>query len=201
MESVDDDGRLLAAARAGSREALGQALEDCRRYLLAIAERQLEPDLRAKGSASDLVQETFLEAQRDFAQFQGTSSDELRAWLRQVLHHNLMAFTRRFRATGKREVAREVVWNAGGSAPEANDWPAGSVLSPSGEAMEHEQALALRRALERLPEDYRRVVVLRFEERYSFEEIGRLTGRSADAARKVWSRAMERLRQEWEGQL
>ena len=59
---------------------------------------------------------------------------------------------------------------------------------------------ALGRALDRLPEEYRRVVVLRFEEGRSFEEIGRLTDRSADAARKVWSRAMERLRQEWEGQ-
>jgi RNA polymerase sigma-70 factor (ECF subfamily) len=68
-------------------------------------------------------------------------------------------------------------------------------------ALEHEKALALRRALERLPEEYRRVVVLRFEEGRSFEEIGRLTDRSPDAARKVWSRAMERLRQEWEGQV
>ena len=56
-----DDG-LLVAARRGSREALGNALEACRRYLLAIASRELDPDLRGKGGASDLVQETFLEA-------------------------------------------------------------------------------------------------------------------------------------------
>jgi RNA polymerase sigma-70 factor, ECF subfamily len=67
-------------------------------------------------------------------------------------------------------------------------------------ASERERALALRRALNRLPEEYRRVVILRFEEERSFDEIGRLTDRSPDAARKVWSRAMERLRQEWERQ-
>jgi RNA polymerase sigma-70 factor (ECF subfamily) len=200
-ESADDDSRLLAAARAGSREALGRALEDCRRYLLAIAERQLEPELRAKGGASDLVQETFLEAQRDFAQFRGASSDELRAWLRQVLNHNLGAFTRRFRTTSKRAVAREVGLLVGGHSGGLEGEPAGLTLTPSGVAIEHEQAMALRRALERLPDEYRQVVILRFEEGRSFEEIGRVTGRTPDAARKVWSRAMVRLRQEWENQL
>src|SRR5262245_15841758 len=148
----DDDGRP-AAARTDSREALGRALEDCRRYLLAVAERQLDPDLRAKGGASDLVQETFLEAQRDFARFRGSSPDELRAWLRQVLNHNLAAFTRRFRATSKRAVGREVGMQADGALGWLDQVPAGSTLTPSGLAMEHEQALALRRALDRLPEE------------------------------------------------
>ena len=83
--------------------------------------------------------------------------------------------------------------------PPASDEPkAASNLSPSGVAIEHEQSSALWRALERLPEDYRRVVCLRFDEDRSFEEIGKLTGRSPNAARKVWARAMERLRLEWE---
>ncbi len=77
-QPAKDADRQLADARAGSREALGGLLEGCRRYLLAIAERQLDPELKSKGGASDLVQETFLEAQRDFARFQGTSPEELR---------------------------------------------------------------------------------------------------------------------------
>jgi RNA polymerase sigma-70 factor (ECF subfamily) len=198
-EPGEEADRLLAAARAGSREALGRTLEAYRHYLLAVAERQLDPDLRSKGGASDLVQETFLEAQRDFARFQGCSPEELRAWLRQVLLHNVGAFTRRYRGTTKRAVGREVALPADSSSADREPVLAGSTLTPSGVAMEHEQALALRRALDRLPEAYRRVVVLRFEEGRSFEEIGRLTNRSPDAARKVWSRAMERLRQEWEG--
>ena len=199
-EPTDDAGGLIAAARAGSREALGRALEACRRYLLGVAEGELDPDLRSKGGASDLVQETFLEAQRDFARFEGSSPEELRAWLRQVLLHNVGAFTRRYRATGKRAVAREVRLGADGSSGGIEQGLAGSTLSPSGAAIEHEQALALRRAVDRLPEEYRRVVILRFEDGLSFEEIGQITDRTADAARKVWSRAMERLQQEWEGQ-
>jgi RNA polymerase sigma-70 factor, ECF subfamily len=200
-EAVDDAVCLVAAARGGSREALGRVLDACRRYLLGVAEGELSPDLRSKGGASDLVQETFLEAQRDFARFEGSSPEELRAWLRQVLLHNVGAFARRYRATGKREIAREVGFGADGSFLGIQQVPAGSTLSPSGVAIEQEQALALRRAVDRLPDEYRRVVVLRFEDGLSFEEIGQITDRTAEAARKVWSRAMERLRQEWEARI
>jgi RNA polymerase sigma-70 factor (ECF subfamily) len=199
-DRAEDVGGLLAAARAGSREALGRVLEGCRRYLLGVAEGELDHDLRSKGGASDIVQETFLEAGRDFAGFRGSTPEELRAWLRQVLLHKVGAFTRRYRDTGKREIGREIEFGADGSWGGIDQAPAGSTLSPSGVASERERALALRRALNRLPEEYRRVVILRFEEERSFDEIGRLTDRSPDAARKVWSRAMERLRQEWERQ-
>src|SRR6516165_4598279 len=101
---MEEAAQRLAAARSGSREALGQALEACRGYLHLLAQRELDPDLRAKGSASDLVQETFLEAQKDFGRFVGESEDELLAWLRQMLVHNLLNFTRRYRTTQKRKL-------------------------------------------------------------------------------------------------
>jgi hypothetical protein len=68
-----DAERWLPEARAGSQEAVSQALEACRGYLLLIVQRELAPDLRAKAGASDLVQDTIMEAQRDFAGFQGGS--------------------------------------------------------------------------------------------------------------------------------
>src|SRR5215470_832625 len=170
-EPGGDVVQLLAAARAGSPEALGQVLETFRAYLLLVAGRELDPDLRAKGGASDLVQDTFLEAQRDFAQFQGTSEEELLAWLRQLLLHNVANFTRSFRATAKRKVGREVALETDDSANLGPELPAAN-LTPSREAVEREQAEALRRALERLPDDYRQVVVLRYLESRPFEEIG-----------------------------
>src|SRR5262249_52338401 len=95
----------LAQAHAGSADALGRLLEGCRGYLLMIAREELAPDLQAKGGASDLVQETFLDAQRDFARFQGADEAELLAWLRRVLLNNLANFTRRFREAEKRSIA------------------------------------------------------------------------------------------------
>jgi RNA polymerase sigma-70 factor (ECF subfamily) len=181
------DHRLLAA-RAGSQEALGQALEACRRYLLQIARDELDPALQAKGGASDVVQETFLEAQRDFGRFQGTSEGELRAWLRQLLLHHLYKLARRYRTTQKRVLSRELPLDA------VDQPPAGA--SPSVEAMAEEQARTIESALERLPEDYRRVIVWRYQEHRSFEEIAAGLGRTLSATRKVWARALERLQQE-----
>jgi RNA polymerase sigma-70 factor (ECF subfamily) len=199
VERPTGAGRWLPAAHAGSSEALGQALEACRGYLLLIAQRHLDADLQAKGGASDLVQETFLEAQRDFGQFRGTSEGELLAWLRRLLLNNLGHFTRRYGGTGKRAVGREVAPASDDSSAAPGPALPAETPSPSGQAMAREQAEALRRALTRLPDDYRRVITLRYDDGQSFEEIGRLMGRSPDAARKLWARAMERLRQEWEG--
>ena len=132
----------LTAARAGSRAALGQALDSCRTYRVWVADRELDPALRAKGGASDLVQETFLEAQRDFAQFQGASEAELRAWLSRLLFNNVCNFSRRFRDTDKRAVDREVALRREGSS-DGGCGPQARAPSPSTQAMEQEQAQAL----------------------------------------------------------
>jgi RNA polymerase sigma-70 factor (ECF subfamily) len=64
--------------------------------------------------------------------------------------------------------------------------------------MSQEQAEAVQRALQRLPEEYRQVILLRLQDDRPFEEIGRALGRTANAARKLWERAVERLQQELE---
>src|SRR5581483_11256705 len=106
-EPPRDPVECLAAARAGSRDALGQALETCRRYLLQIAQQAVAAELRSKGGASDLVQETFLQAQLAFERFHGTTAEELRAWLRQLLLHQAAKLGRHYRCTQKRQLARE----------------------------------------------------------------------------------------------
>ena len=186
----------LPAARAGSREALGRVLEAVRQYLLSIARQELDPDLRAKNCPSDLVQETFVEAQRAFGQFQGDTEAELLAWLRQLLLHRVGKLRRRYRDTQKRRLAREVALGGDSSSEGPAGGLAANMLSPSGQAMEHEQDQALQAALGRLPDDYRRVITLRYQEQLPFEEIGRLLQRSPDAARKLWARAVERLQEE-----
>jgi|SRR6266851_4617198 RNA polymerase sigma-70 factor (ECF subfamily) len=195
-EPAGDAALWLAAAQAGSREALGQVLETFRGYLLLVANRELDPELRAKGGASDLVQDTFLEAQRDFSRFHGSSVEALRAWLRRLLLNNVANFTRQYRQRAKREVGREVPLEAGGSSHERGAGLAADTLSPSGEALAQEQAQALARAMERLPPDYCRVLALRHEEQLTFEQIGQQMQRTANAARMLWLRAVERLQKE-----
>ena len=195
-EPAGDTARWLAAARAGSREALGQVLETFRGYLLLVADRELDAELRAKGGASDLVQDTFLEAQRDFDCFHGNSADELRAWLRRLLLNNVANFTRQYRQRAKRQVSREVPLEAGGSSHERGAGLATDILSPSGQVVAQEQAAALARAMERLPPDYRQVLALRHEQKLTFAQIGEQMQRTANAARMLWLRAVERLQKE-----
>jgi RNA polymerase sigma-70 factor (ECF subfamily) len=187
--------RWLPEARLGRPDALGRLLECYRGYLLLIAQEELDPALRAKTGASDVVQETFLEAQRDLLQFKGGTEAEFRGWLRQLLLHNLANLVRHYRDTAKRQVKREVEIPIPDSSGGGAGGPAAPVPTPSVQAMARESVEVIRRAMEQLPEDYRQILLLRYEEERSFEEIGRRMNRTANAARKLWARAVERLQQ------
>jgi RNA polymerase sigma-70 factor (ECF subfamily) len=194
--AAKDINQLLPAARAGDSVAMGHALENYRHYLLLVALRELDPALQAKAGASDLVQETFLEAQRDFECFHGTSEEELRVWLRRLLLNNVANFTRRYRDTEKRAVGREVPLGTGGPSDIHGAECSADTPSPSGAAVANEQARALQQALQRLPDDYRQIIWLRYQEQRPFEEIAQLLHRSPNAVRKLWARALGRLQKE-----
>ena len=197
-EQSRQTSQLIQSTRAGSADALGRLLEGCRAYLLLVANRHLGPDLQAKGGASDLVQVTVLDAIRDFAHFHGNTDTELLQWLRRLLRNNLADFTRQYRDTAKRQIGQEVRLEGGDSSAERGGGLAAAWPSPSGEAMANEQAEAIRRAVERLPDDYRRVLVLRYQDERSFDEIGDLLGLTANAARKLLLRAVERVQRDLE---
>jgi RNA polymerase sigma-70 factor (ECF subfamily) len=182
---------LIQSARHGSPAALGRLLEVYRPYLLLVANQELSPWLRAKAGASDLVQETFLQAQAHFDRFRGDGKGELLAWLRRILLNSAANLRRHYCGTDKRQLAREL--------PLADSWAEGVPdvaapgPSPSSLVAAREQDAGLRQSLARLPEGYRRVVMWRNYDRLPFDEIGRRLGRSAEAARKLWVRAVEQL--------
>ena len=197
----DDFRDWLASARDGSPDALGVALESCRAYLLMVANQELDSGLRAKGGASDLVQETFLEAQRDFPGFEGSSADELRGWLRKILLHNLANFARHYRDTDKRKLALEAGLPGENPSRTGELQLAADLSGPESHALKNERSQQLQAAVERLPEDYRQVILWRYRDECSFEEIARRLSRSDNAVRKLWFRAIEHLKQELRGSL
>ena len=103
-----DPEQLLADARGGRTESLGRVLELNRTDLALLARAQIDLRLQGRLDASDLVQETFLDACRDFHHFRGTSHREWVAWLRKILFFNLARVVQRQVAAKKRSTRREV---------------------------------------------------------------------------------------------
>jgi RNA polymerase sigma-70 factor (ECF subfamily) len=183
----------LQPARAGSSEALGRVLESCRQYLLLIANEELDPELRAKVGPSDLVQESLLKAQQHFGQLQGSSEEDVLAWMRRILLNHLANVREHYRSTQKREIGRETPLSAIGNGSGQKQLATGEP-SPSKQAAAEERSEELERAMAQLPEHYREALRLRHQEHCTFAEMGRRTGRSAEAARKMWARAVEQLK-------
>lgn len=196
--SADIVPQLIEEARRGSQSALGQLIERHRRYLQIVSAREIPPQLQAKVSPSDVVQDTFVEACQDFLDFGGRTRFELRAWLRRILVNNLADLARHYEDTAKRQISREVRLTG---QEEANGHsPAGMATweTPSMHAICNEATQQLEHVMAELPEDYQQVILLRNRDRLTFPEVGAQMHRSADAARKLWATAIVRLQERLE---
>jgi RNA polymerase sigma-70 factor (ECF subfamily) len=181
--------RWLAEAQAGSRSALGQALEAARKYLLLVANQSLDGKLRAKGGASDLVQDTFVEARRDFDKFEGHTEKQLLAWLTEILVNRLKN-NRRYWSSQKHDINREIpadhldgIWGQIGD----------QQATPGAAAIAREEQRRVQLALAELNEPEREVIVARTFRKEPFVGIGQRCGCSEEAARKRWVRAVREL--------
>lgn len=186
MAQRNEIAKQLRDARSGSAGAFGDLLEGFRQYLLLVANQELRKDLHPKLAPSDLVQDTFLQAQRSFERFQGTTAEEVLAWLRKILLNNLRETVRHYGRCAKRNIRREVRFS---------EYDHGVALdeSASSRLQKREANDAVLRALEGLSDDHRQVITLRNFELRPFAEIARVMHRSPEAARKLWSRAIEAL--------
>jgi len=190
--------RLLEQARAGQPEPLGELLQAYRNYLQLLATTQIDRKLKARLSASDLVQETLMAAYRDFPQFQGSDEKQLLAWLRQILIHRLHAYVRQHVLADKRNVRRERSLDAiQRPGDRSATWLRAAAVdpasSPSARLIRRENAAWLADQLARMSPSLRDVIVLRNLEGLAFDEIGQRMNRSSGAARMLWLRAIRQL--------
>lgn len=185
--------RLIYDARDGDSSALNELISTWQTYLLQLAETEMPPEVRQKVGASDIVQSACLDIHQHFADFRGTTVSEWRVWLRRMLMRDVQDAHRRFVGTDKRAAWRErQLVDSAGLRYDVADQDS----SPSAALVAQEESTALRDALQRLPAEHRQVLRLRNWECVSFAEIGRRMGRSEEAARKLWSRAVLRLQEE-----
>ena len=188
--------RLLEALQQGDVKAQGDVLLCYQPWLKLLARLQIDTRFQGKFSASDIVQQTMLEAYRDFPRFRGRTEGELLAWLRQILAHVLAHEIRRYHGTQQRNIHQEVSLEEAiaQSSQRLGQILADSGSSPSAKAVAREQEVLLADVLEKLPDDYREVIILRNLEGLSHEDVARRMGRGVGAVRMLWVRALAQLR-------
>jgi RNA polymerase sigma-70 factor (ECF subfamily) len=197
MKEVVGAKTLLEQARQGDREALGRLLEAQRAALHHLAKRQLSGRIAMRVDASDIIQQTFLEAHRSFRQFAGADARELGAWLQRILDHKVAGAIRDHTLLQKRNVRRDrsLDDSHGGVASLKQQLDAG-LSSPSQKAIRGEEAQRLAQALTVLPDDQREAVRLRHLEGLALADIARHLGRSPAATAGLIKRGMQVLRRQ-----
>ena len=183
---------LLEKIRSGDRSALGELLHLYRPYLRIVAERNLGPRVGVRVDASDIVQQTWMEAAKAVNKFAGKTEPEFSAWVAAILNRNLQNVVRNQRA-GKRDVRKEIA--PGGSATLSWRGLGRNAISPSKKAIQGERALRLAAAIEELTEEQRKAVVMRHLEDKPLEEISKALNRSKSAVAGLIYRGLRELRE------
>jgi RNA polymerase sigma-70 factor (ECF subfamily) len=186
---------VLRQVRAGNDAARDELFAVCRNYVAVAARSEVASWLKAKVDASDLVQQTLLEAHRGMANFRGETEAEWLGWLRRILAHNAADYVRRFHGVEKRRVGREVSLQGGDDSARGAWDPSDGGETPSQIVMQKELQLQVADALTRLPEDYQEVIILRNMQRLPFEEVADRMGRSRPATQMLWMRAIKKLQE------
>ena len=169
-------------------------LERFRSYLLLLAQMQLDPRWKAKLDASDLVQQTLLEAHQKREQFQGDEA-ALMGWLRRSLANNLVDQLRAL-ARDKRNVLREQsLQSVDESSAGLHRWLAANHSSPSVQAVRNEDLLRLADALIVLPQSQRDAVVFHHLQGCTLKETAHVLNRSEPAVAGLLHRGLRRLRE------
>jgi RNA polymerase sigma-70 factor (ECF subfamily) len=174
-----------------------RAIERYRAYLQLLARLQLDRRLQAKVDASDVVQQTLVQALRGWGEFRGRTEAEVAAWLRQILTRTLANV---FRDLGRqrRDVRRERSLEAAveQSSARLGSWLAADQTSPSQRAIRGEQAVQLANALADLPEAQREALTLHHLQGWTLDQVAERLDRSPAAVAGLIKRGLRALREQ-----
>jgi RNA polymerase sigma-70 factor, ECF subfamily len=187
--------RLLAAARAAPDGQINQLLDLYRPYLLAIANKELDPALRGKAGASDMVQETLWRAAKVLADELPQDASTLCELLRKILIRRLDALRQQYRRTAKRQIRRERSLDDEEVLERLKNYVTAPGDTPGSKAVKKERRERTEHALEQLPVEYRQIIIWHNRDGLGWQEIAKTLDRSPDAVRMLWKRAVNRLKQ------
>ena len=176
-------------------DAPADDFERFRGYLRHLARTGLHGRLRGRVDASDVVQQSLLQAHEARGQFRGTTDAERCAWLRQILAR-VLSHAARDHTREKRDVRRD---RSTEDRLAADSLKLGGLLeadtsSPSAGAARHERAVHLAAALETLPDDQREAVTRHYLEGETPSEIAAAMNRTGPSVAGLLRRGLKGLR-------
>jgi RNA polymerase sigma-70 factor (ECF subfamily) len=193
----DDTDRLLKSAAAGDNEAIESLLERHRDRLRRMIDLRLDARLSARVDASDVVQETLVDAARKMADYARDRPLPFYPWLHRLAAERLAAVHRQHRRSQVRSITRE--------ASDALVWPDNSVqlmvnnlvaddTTPSAALLRAEERQEVHEALEQLAPVDREILMMHYLEELSFPEIAAILEIGEGAAKMRHLRALQRVR-------
>ena len=200
-DSEEEIAGLVARLQSGDQAALGELFDCHRGKLRRMVELRLDHRLAGRVSASDVLQEAYLDALKRVEHYFAKPGQPFFGWLRLVVGQRI-ADVHREHLAGKRDAGREIGMNRGGQGADSACLAAvllGNLSSPSQAAQRNETFAMLEEALRQMDELDREVLALRHFEELSNTETADILGIQPAAASKRYVRALARLKEILEG--
>jgi RNA polymerase sigma-70 factor (ECF subfamily) len=190
---------LLARAVAGDRAAWGALLNAHQERLARIVVFRMDPRLRGRVDAADIVQDAFVEASAHQSVYFREPTVPLFLWPRGVVTNKLLEIHRHHLGTHMRDVKRELAHNAPGTGGDTSAALCAHLTAgltrPSVAAQRGEVTMHLAKALDEINPVDREVLAMRHFEQLTNAEAAQVLGIQERAAAKRYLRALERLKQ------
>jgi RNA polymerase sigma-70 factor, ECF subfamily len=191
---VPEPEGLLGRVRQGDGSALGALWDVYRPRLKRMVQLRLDSRLVARVDDSDVLQETFLDAQRQLQAYLREPKTAFYVWLRRLAAERLANIHRQHLGAECRTVRREVSMPEDSSLLLARQLISGT-STPSQRQRQEDLAQRMQRAIKRLPPDDREIILMRHFEEMPNGEVAEALGLSDSAATMRYGRALKRLRQ------
>jgi RNA polymerase sigma-70 factor (ECF subfamily) len=196
-DEPDGMPELLARLDTSGQQALAAEFSRHQDRLRRMVEFRLDARLRGRVSASDIMQEAYIDALNRLPHFQANPDVPFFIWLRSVTVQRLIDVHRQHLQAKARDAGKELRLDGGGSIEASSAKMAallGDFTSPSQAAQREETMAHLREAIDRLDAIDREILALRHFEELSNQEVSTLLGIQPAAASKRYVRALERLK-------
>jgi RNA polymerase sigma-70 factor, ECF subfamily len=197
VENVSDSAetsRLLHALQSGTPQAFEELFGRHRPLIRRFVELRLDNVMRSRVDASDVVQETQLEAFRRLPDYLQRQPMPFRLWVRKTAYERLLTLRRQHVTAASRSVVRELPLPDRSSVLLAGRLAAPGP-TPSQELAQRELVQQVRVAIAQLPDVDREILLMRHYEELSYQEISQILDIQSAAARKRHGRALLRLHQ------